>query len=88
MTVQIGGGAKALDQGDGAGVGCAAFDSRLFEQKAGNDAVDHLQYRREQLRVGGEQDAQWDRIGMLGKVMPERLSRHTLPWPAPELVLA
>ena len=51
MNVQIGGGAKALDQGDGAGVGFAAFEPCLFDQKAGNDAVNDLQYRREQLRV-------------------------------------
>ena len=31
------------------------------QRKAGNDAVDHLQHRGEQLRVSGEQDAQWDR---------------------------
>ena len=32
MNIQVGGGAKALDEGDGAGVGFAAFDSRLLEQ--------------------------------------------------------
>ena len=31
-NIQVGGGAKALDEGDGAGVGFAAFDSRLLEQ--------------------------------------------------------
>ena len=31
------------------------------QRKAGNDAVNDLQYRREQLRMGGEQDAQRNR---------------------------
>ena len=31
------------------------------QRKAGNDAVDHLQHRGEQLRVSSEQDAQRDR---------------------------
>ena len=43
---------------DGSGVGIAAFESHLFVQKAGNDAVDHLQHRGVQLRMGGEHDAQ------------------------------
>ena len=30
-------------------------------RKAGNDPVDHLQQRREQVRLGGEQKAQWNR---------------------------
>ena len=33
MYVEIGGGAKALDQGDRTGVGFAVFESRLFDQK-------------------------------------------------------
>ena len=37
-----GGGAEALDAGDGTGMSFAAFVSRLFEQKAGNDAMDDL----------------------------------------------
>ena len=54
---------KALDQGDCAGVGLVALESRNLRQKAGNDALDDLQHRREQLRPGGEQDAQWNREG-------------------------
>ena len=53
MNVEIDGGAKALDEGDGTGVGFAVFQSRLLDQTAGNDAVDDLQYRGEQLRMGG-----------------------------------
>jgi len=33
MDVQVGGGAKALDQRDGAGVRFAAFEPYLFDQK-------------------------------------------------------
>ncbi len=39
MDVQVGGGAKALDQRDGAGVRFAAFEPYLFDQKGGHDAV-------------------------------------------------
>ena len=45
MNVEIGRGAEALDEGDCAGVSLAAFESRLFDQKGGNDAVDDLQQR-------------------------------------------
>lgn len=61
MDVEIGGGAEALDDGDGAVVGFAAFECRLFEQKLGNDALNDLQYRGEQLRMVGEQYAQRNR---------------------------
>jgi len=44
-------------------VGLVALESRNLRQKAGNDALDDLQHRREQLRLGGEQDAQWNREG-------------------------
>ena len=56
MNVEIGGGAKALDEGDGTRVGFAAFESRLLDQKAGNHAVDDLQ-----LRMSGKEDAQRNR---------------------------
>jgi hypothetical protein len=39
MDVQIGGRAKALYQGDSAGVGCAPLHSCLLEQKACDYAV-------------------------------------------------
>ena len=53
--------AKALDQGDRAGVGFGAFESRLLDQKSGNGAVDDLQYRREQMGMCSEQKAKRDR---------------------------
>ena len=43
-NIQVGGGAKALDEGDGTGIGFAAFEPCLFDQKAGNDAVNDLQH--------------------------------------------
>ena len=61
MNIQIGRGAEALDERDRAGVGSAKFEARPLDQKAGNDAVDRLQQRREQLRLSGEQKAQRDR---------------------------
>ena len=44
MNIQIGSRAEALDERDRAGVGFATFDSRLLDQKCGNDAMDHLQH--------------------------------------------
>ena len=37
------------------------FSPACLIRKRGNDPVDHLQQRREQLRLGGEQNAQRDR---------------------------
>ena len=39
MDVEIGRRAEALDERDRTGVGLAAFESRLFDQKCGNDPV-------------------------------------------------
>jgi hypothetical protein len=43
VYVQIGGGAKALDEGGGAGVGCITFQPRLIKQKSRDDQ-DHYGY--------------------------------------------
>jgi hypothetical protein len=43
MNVEIGGATEALDERDRTAVCLAAFASRLFDQKCGNDAVDDLQ---------------------------------------------
>jgi hypothetical protein len=61
MDVQIGGRAETLDERDRAGTGIAALESRLLAQKSGNDPVDGLQDRREQLGMCSEQKAQRDR---------------------------
>jgi len=53
MNIQIGRRAEALDERDHAGIGSAKFKARALDQKAGNDAVDHVQERREQLRLRG-----------------------------------
>ena len=45
MDVEIGRGAEALDERDRTGVSVVAFESQLFDQKCGNDAVDDLQQR-------------------------------------------
>jgi hypothetical protein len=61
MDVEIGGRAKALDEGHRAGVGFGAFESCLFNQKGRYDPVDDLQDRREGLGMCSEQQAQRDR---------------------------
>ena len=45
MNVEIGRRAEALDERDRTGVSLGAFQSRLFDQKCGNDAVNALQQR-------------------------------------------
>jgi transposase InsO family protein len=57
MNIQIGRRAEALDERDRTAVSLAALQSRLFDQKCGDDAVDALQQRREQFGMGSEQDA-------------------------------
>ena len=45
MDVEIGRRAEALDERERTGVSLGALQSRLFDQKGGNDAVDALQQR-------------------------------------------
>jgi hypothetical protein len=61
IDVEIGGRAKALDEGHRAGVGLGVFESRLLDQKCRNDPVDDLQDRGEELGMCSEQQAQRDR---------------------------
>ena len=63
MDVEIGGGPEALDERDRTAVSLGAFESRLLDQKGGNDAVNALQHWREQIGMGGEEDTQrnWKR---------------------------
>ena len=61
MNIHISSRAEALDEHGSTGVGFATFDSRLLDQKGGNDAMDHLQHGPEQLRMSGQEDAQRDR---------------------------
>ena len=46
MNIEIGGGAKALDEGDGAGLGLVPCQTGVFDHKSREGAVDHLQHRR------------------------------------------
>ena len=55
MNIEIGGGAKPLDEGDCAGLGLGIGQAGLVDHEDREGVVDHLQYRREQLRLGGEQ---------------------------------
>ena len=61
MDIEVGGRAKALDEGHRAGVGFGAFESRLFNQKCRYGPVDDLQDRREERGMCSEQQAQRDR---------------------------
>ena len=45
VDVQIGCGAKALDEGDGAGSGFAALDACLLDEESIDDTMDDLQHR-------------------------------------------
>ena len=61
INVQVSRRAEALDERERTAMSLAALESRLLDQKCGNDAVDALQQRREQIGMGGQQDAQGDR---------------------------
>ena len=56
MNVQIGGRAKALNKGDRAGAGGAAFQPCLLAQKTGDDPVDDLKHGREQFGMRSEEN--------------------------------
>ncbi len=58
VNVEIGGRTEALDERHGAGVGLNPFQSGLFDQKGRDDSVNDLKYAGNQLRMGGQQDAQ------------------------------
>ena len=61
VDVQVGGGTKALDQRDRAAVSLPGLQSGLIEQPARDGTVHHLQHRRHQQRLRGQQQAQRDR---------------------------
>ena len=63
VNIEIGGGAKVLDEGDGAGLGLIPCQAGLVDHKGGEGAVDDLQHGREQLRLSGEQMPQRDGKG-------------------------
>ena len=58
MGVEIGGTAKALDQGDGTSGGLLPFDTCLFDEMGVNRAVDNAQHRGDEFGVYGEQAPQ------------------------------
>ena len=61
MYVEVGRRPKTLDQRDGAAVALLAFESNAIQQVARDHALHHLQYRRDQLGLRGQQLAQRDR---------------------------
>ncbi len=44
MNIEIGGGAKALDEGHGAGLGLIPCQAGVFDHKSREGAVDDLQH--------------------------------------------
>ena len=61
MYVEVGRRPKTLDQRDGAAVALLAFESNAIQQVARDHALHHLQHRRDQLGLRGQQLAQRDR---------------------------
>ena len=61
VDVEVGGRAKALDQRDGAAVTFVSLEPRLPQQMSRDHALHHLQHRRDQFRLRGQQHAQRDR---------------------------
>ena len=60
VNVQVGGRAKALNQSDRTAVSLVGLEPGLTEQVARDDAVHHLQHKRHQLGLCGQQQAQGD----------------------------
>ena len=60
MNIEIGRGAKALDEGDGAGLSLGPCQPGVFDHKGREGAVDHLQHGRQELGLRGEQMPQRD----------------------------
>nr|WP_234413820.1 hypothetical protein [Ideonella sp. A 288] len=63
VDVEVGGRAEALDQRDGAAVAFVGLEPGLPHQMARDHALYHLQHRRDQFRLRGQQQAQRDRQG-------------------------
>ena len=61
MNIEIGSGTKALDEGDGASLSLGMGQAGLVDHKGRQGAVNDLQHRREQVRLGGKQMPQRDR---------------------------
>ena len=55
VDVEVGSGTKALDQRDRAAVGLFGPQPGLIEQEARDHAMHHLQHRRHQLGLRGQQ---------------------------------
>ena len=61
VDVEVGGRAEALDQGDRAALTLVALEPRVAQQVPFDHALHHLQHRRDQLGLRGQQHAQRDR---------------------------
>ena len=74
MNVEVGGGAKALDQRDGAAMAFVGLEPGSGKQVPRDHALHHLQHRGDQLGLGGQQQAQRDRQRQ--HPLPHRHMRH------------
>jgi hypothetical protein len=63
VDVEVGGGSEALDQRDGAALAFVDAEPGAVKQVPREDALHHLQHRRDQLGLRGQQHAQRDRQG-------------------------
>ena len=61
VDVQVGGRAEALDQGDRAALTFVALEPRVIQQMPLDHPLHHLQHRRDQLGLRGQQHAQRNR---------------------------
>jgi hypothetical protein len=61
VNVEVGGGAKALDQRDRAAVALVGLEPGSLQQMACDHALHHLQHRRDPLGLRGQQHAQRNR---------------------------
>ena len=69
MDIEISARAKPLDERNGTGLHLGAFQAGLSGEKGRNDAVNHLQYRREQIGMAGEQEASQYSLGVYPRLI-------------------
>jgi len=63
MNIEIGRGAKPLDEGDRTGLGLGMGQASLVDHEGGENPVNDLQHRGEQVRLTGEQMPERDGKG-------------------------
>ena len=79
MDVEVGGRAKTLDQRDGAAVANASLEPGMVQQVPRDHALHHLQHRRDQLGLRGQQQPLRD--GVPGTICLGKLSGSKTAFP-------